>query len=264
MRLDYGYFNKVDLALTNQFGINHWKKGGLVTISWHADNPFKAGYDVRWDAAENKDSISVTSLLKNAPASLTKTNYRSELGTVAKSLKQLQDAGVVVLWRPFHEVNGTWFWWGVNHTSKPTNQKEYAALWKDMYKTFTKEYKLKNLIWVYSPFTSGTLIPALELMYPGNKYVDIVAVDDYPKVPNFNDYQTLQKLNKLIVNGEIGPAKESYGKFDELEVLNVFKGRAAYFLQWHSWSNAKVSIIDNVNYKAMMNDSAAITLDKVQ
>lgn len=262
--LEYGYFKNADLASTNQFAINHWKKGGLVTISWHADNPFKDGYDVRWNAEKNKDSITVTSLLKNAPASSARTNYRAELGRVAASLKQLQDAGVVVLWRPFHEVNGTWFWWGVNHTSTPTNQSDYTALWKDMYETFTKEYKLSNLLWVYSPFASGEWGPPVTLMYPGNKYVDIVAVDDYPKVPNFNDYQALQKLNKLIVNGEIGPAKESYGKFNELEVLNVFKGRAAYFLQWHSWTNAKVSITDNVNYKAMMNDSAAITLDKIQ
>lgn len=73
----------------------------------------------------------------------------------------------------------------------------------------------------------------------------------------------MKVFNKIIVNGEIGPSDESYGKFNEIEVLNTFKGKAAYFLQWHSWTNAKVSISDNLNFKEMMNDPSAITLDKM-
>lgn len=262
--LDYGYFDKLDRTLTNRYAIDHWKRGGLVTISWHADNPFKEGYDVRWDAAKNRDSIVVKRLLKNAPASIVKVAYRRELTAVATALRRLQNAGVVVLWRPFHEVNGTWFWWGVNHSSAPTNTADYLVLWQDMYETFTNDFQLKNLLWVYSPFTPGQSLPAIGVMYPGDKYVDIVAVDSYPRSPDFKDYEALQKFGKLVANGEIGPSKEGFGKFDEMEVLRIFKGKAAYFLQWHSWTNAKVAIADNINFKQMMNDPAAITLDKIK
>ena len=110
--LEYGYFAHVDLPKVNQVAINHWKKGGLVTISWHADNPFTDGYNVKWNSVSHKDSINVKCLLKTAPASKEKSNYRNELNKVADALKQLKQAGVTVLWRPFHEVNGNWFWWG--------------------------------------------------------------------------------------------------------------------------------------------------------
>ncbi|MBC7888438.1 MAG: hypothetical protein H7Z13_11160 [Ferruginibacter sp.] len=261
--LEYGYFPGIDLIATNQYAINHWNKGGLVTISWHADCPWTDGYNVRWNSAKNKTVIDVNKLLKNAPASKEKANYRTELSKIAAALKQLKDKGVIVLWRPFHEVNGTWFWWGVNDQSVPSNQKDYQALWQDMYRAFTIDYALNNLIWIYSPFTPLGNAP-LGSMYPGDNFVDMVAVDSYPITPEFNDYDSLRKFKKLVINGEVGPAKAAFGNFDEMAVLNIFKGRAAYFLQWHSWNNAKVAIVDNLKYKEMMNDPAAITLDKIK
>jgi mannan endo-1,4-beta-mannosidase len=262
--LDYGYFADINFAQTNEYAINHWKKGGLVSLSWHADCPFTEGYNVRLNTVENKDIIDLKKLLKGAPDSKEKASYRAELATVAKALKQLKDAGVTVLWRPFHEMNGTWFWWGTNDIKNPTNQKDYAALWADMYQTFTKDYGLDNLIWIYAPNIAGTYFPAPDAFYPGDKYVDIVALDNYPKVPAFDDYPALLKLGKQVSDGEVGPHEASYGVFDEMAVLNTFKGKAPYFLQWHSWPGAKVNIVDNKNAKDLMNDAAAITLDKIR
>ena len=262
--LDYGYFSNVNMSLNNEYAIEHWKKGGLVTFSWHADNPWKEGYNVRWNSEANKDTINVGQLIKSAAPSPARTNYRNELTKVANALKELKNAGVIVLWRPFHEVNGNWFWWGINNAKKPTNQPDYQLLWKDMYDTFTNEFALDNLIWVYSPNSSGSYLPSVDAMYPGDAYVDLVGVDTYAKIPGFPDYEALKKFNKIVVNGEIGPTAESYGKFDQMAVLNTFKGKAAYFLQWHSWTNANVGIKDNLNFKDMMNDPSAITLDKVK
>ncbi|NNU34727.1 hypothetical protein HK413_12890 [Mucilaginibacter sp. S1162] len=98
----------------------------------------------------------------------------------------------------------------------------------------------------------------------GDKYVDMVALDDYPKTPGFDNYPALLKLGKPVTDGEVGPHQQSYGKFDELAVLETYKGKAPYFLQWHSWTNAKVAIVDNLHAKEMMNDAAAITLDRIR
>ncbi|MCF2446750.1 glycoside hydrolase family 26 protein [Dyadobacter sp. CY345] len=262
--LDYGYFSNVNMTLNNQYAVEHWKKGGLVTFSWSADNPWKDGYNVRWNSETNKDTIQVRQLLKSAAASQARTNYRNELEKVGAALKELKNAGVIVLWRPLHEVNGSWFWWGVNNTKQPTNQADYQMLWKDMHDTFTNEFGLDNLLWVYSPSAPGTWVPPVDVMFPGEAYVDLVGTDQYSITPDFKDYDVLKKLNKIVVNGEIGPSNEGYGKFDQMAVLNAFKGKAAYFLQWHSWTNAKVGIKDNLNFKEMMNDPAAITLDKMK
>ncbi|WP_214070617.1 glycosyl hydrolase [Mucilaginibacter sp. dw_454] len=262
--LDYGYFPNINFAQTNEYAINHWKKGGLVTLSWHADCPFTEGYNVRLNTVENKSIIDLKKLLKNAPDSKEKASYRAELANVAKALKQLKNAGLTVLWRPFHEMNGTWFWWGTNDIKNPTNQKDYAALWMDMYQTFTKDYGLDNLIWIYAPNIAGTYFPAPDVFYPGDKYVDIVALDNYPKVPAFEDYPSLLKMGKIVSDGEVGPDDSAFGHFDETAVLNTFKGKAPYFLQWHSWQGAKVAIVDNLNAKALMDDASAITLDKIR
>lgn len=262
--LDYGYFSNINFAQTNAYAINHWRKGGLVTLSWHADCPFTPGYDVRLNTLENKNIIDLKKLLKNAPDSKEKASYRAELANVGKALKQLKDAGLTVLWRPFHEMNGTWFWWGTNDIHHPTNQKAYAALWMDMYQTFTNDYGLDNLIWIYAPNIAGNYFPTPAAFYPGDQYVDIVALDNYPEVPAFDDYPELAKLGKIVSDGEVGPDKVSYGKFDEMAVLKTFKGKAPYFLQWHSWQGAKVAIVDNKNTKALMNNASAVTLDKIK
>jgi len=79
--------------------------------------------------------------------------------------------------------------------------------------------------------------------YSGTKYVDIVGVDIYSKEPEFKDYETIKKLNKIVVVSEIGPSKAGYRKYDEMEIIAKLKGNAAWFLQWHSWRNADVAII---------------------
>ncbi|MES2426534.1 MAG: glycosyl hydrolase [Bacteroidota bacterium] len=262
--LEYGWFANMDLSKVNEYAIKHWQQGGLVTISWHADCPFKDGYDVRWDAIANKNTIDLKKLVEDAPESKEKASYRAELTNVAKALKQLQNAGVTVIWRPFHEMNGSWFWWGTNDNKNPTNQNDYADLWIDMYKVFTVDYGLDNLIWVYAPNIAGTSLPAPDVFYPGDKYVDLVALDNYSKVPDFDDYPVLLKLGKPVTDGEVGPHQQFYGKFDEMAVLNTYKGKAPYFLQWHSWTGAKVAIVDNLHYKELMNDAGAITLDKIR
>jgi beta-mannanase len=250
--LEYGWFANAHLSQVNEYTIKHWQQGGLVTISWHADCPWTEGYNVRWNTIENKNTIDFKKLLKDAPESKEKTSYRAELNNIAKALKQLKDAGVTV------------FWWGTNDNKNPTNQQDFAALWIDMYNVFTKDYGLNNLIWIYAPNIAGTSLPAPDAFYPGDKYVDMVALDNYSKTPGFDDYPALLKFGKPVTDGEVGPHQQSYGKFDEMAVLETYKGKAPYFLQWHSWTDAKVAIVDNLHFKELMNDAAAITLDKIK
>lgn len=93
-----------------------------------------------------------------------------ELDDIAAGLQQLRDAGVVVLWRPFHEMNGGWFWWGAK---KPD---VFMQLWRQMFDYFTVQKKLNNLLWVYAANTGGRTTA----FYPGDGYVDLVGVMPTP------------------------------------------------------------------------------------
>jgi len=89
-------------------------------------------------------------------------------------LQVLEDAGIPVLWRPLHEIDGGWFWW----TDKE-NPENTAALWRLMYDHFTHVRKLDNLIWVYSAGVGKKEVDYRKRFYPGAAYVDISGIDIY-------------------------------------------------------------------------------------
>tara|TARA_R110000868_G_C10905788_1_gene764613 strand:+ start:867 stop:1895 length:1029 start_codon:yes stop_codon:yes gene_type:complete len=141
--------------------------GGIITISWHADNPIS-----------NKDSWDTTKavsyILKGGVAH---DVYRGWLGRVAAFLKSLKDdfgALIPVAFRPFHEMNGSWFWWG-NPNCAP---EDYQQLWRQTLAILSDELEVHNLVYVYSP----NLIQNSDeyvLNYPGDNYVDMLGIDLY-------------------------------------------------------------------------------------
>jgi mannan endo-1,4-beta-mannosidase len=269
--LEYGWWPGNDFAAINQLALDHWKQGGLVTLTWHADNPFADGYNVRWDSVAHKDGIDFKKLLSTAPPSKEKDNYRGELLQVAAQLKKLKAAGVVVLWRPFHEMTGPWFWWGPNDPKQPTNLKDFQLLWLDMHRTFD-ELGLDNLVWVYAGFDLRNQIDQdiFKSMYPGAHVVDVVGMDIYQvPVPDLGrNLATMQSFQKPIVISECGG--DAVSPLDEREFLEQYAGKAACFMQWTSWYNSKLkaltrrAIVDNAGAKEMMNAPAVITLDKIR
>jgi len=90
-----------------------------------------------------------------------------------------------VLWRPFHEMNGGWFWWGAK---KPA---VFIQLWRQMFDYFTIQKKLNNLLWVYAANTGGRTAD----YYPGDGYVDLVGVDAYT---DFVEAQHIQGVPELL------------------------------------------------------------------
>ena len=69
--------------------------------------------------------------------------------TLAEELKKVQDAGVPMILRPYHEAegntntdgSGSWFWWG------KSGAEVFQNLWKLLYTALTEEYGVHKLIW---------------------------------------------------------------------------------------------------------------------
>ena len=78
------------------------------------------------------------------PGSELNKKWLVQIDIIAGYLKQLQDAGVTVLWRPYHEMNGVWFWWG-----NRKGENGIVKLWKMMYERYTNYHHLNNLLWVW-------------------------------------------------------------------------------------------------------------------
>ena len=125
-----------------------------------------------------------------------------DLDLIADELEVLRDAQVPVLWRPLHEANGRWFWWGAG------GPEPFKKLWRMMFVNFTVKHHLNNLIWVFSPGAETDLAA----WYPGDAFVDIIGQDHYPMDGNhgaakdvFDELTKLTGGKKLIALGENGP-----------------------------------------------------------
>ena len=225
---------------TNPILIDYWKQGGLVTLCLHPFNP-QSGKSA-W-IKKNGDTINLSDVI--TPGRPGHSVWMRQLDLIAEALRELKDEGVAVLFRPFHEMTGSWFWWGSMNT-----REEFASLWKHMFDYFTYIKGLDNLLWYYSP--SATMGGAMDL-YPGDEYVDLVGPDYYGR-KDFGPliaegalrqaYVDLVATGKPFGLGEFGPyhginflddppADYDYGQF--IREIKEHLPLCTSFLVWHQY-----------------------------
>ncbi len=207
--------------------IQKFKSGVIVTLMWHAgkptDNPpFRWSESIQGKLSEEEWKALTT------PGTPLHARWRDQADIIASYLKQLRDAHVPVLWRPYHEMNGVWFWWG-----NKKGEEGYAKLWQLLFDRFVNFHKLNNLIWVWNanaprdiPMDEAFAYPEF---YPGAEYVDVLATDVYNFDYEQKDYEDLLALadGKPIALGEVG-------ELPKMEILTA-QPKWAWFMVWASW-----------------------------
>jgi mannan endo-1,4-beta-mannosidase len=184
--------------------IQRHRDGFIITLMWHAVRPtedepkeFRESIQAELTDAEWQDLIT--------PGTEINERWKSQVDVIAWFLKQLRDAGVPVLWRPYHEMNGGWFWWG----QKP-GENGYKKLWRMLFDRLTNFHGLNNLIWVYNTNEVKDGVDPHETYFPGHDVVDILATDVYTEGFNQLNYDQLLALagDKPIALGEVGALPE--------------------------------------------------------
>lgn len=148
--------------------IRAYERGAVNTISWHMRNPFNGG--TSWDHGDRVVQMIL-------PGGTLHAEYLKWLDRAAAFIGSLRTAdGVIVpvLFRPLHENNGDWFWWG----SPYTTAEEYKTLWRFTVDYLIREHNLHNLLFVFSPNYLSTREEYLSY-YPGDDYVDVWGTDVY-------------------------------------------------------------------------------------
>lgn len=223
-------------------------RGGIVAFTWHwnapkdlIDEPDKEWYrgfytnattfDLKY-ALENKDSEDYALLM-------------ADIDAIAVELQKLQEAKVPVLWRPLHEAEGGWFWWGAK------GPKPVIELWKIMYDRLTYEHELNNLIWVWNSVNAA--------WYPGDDYVDILSYDSYPGEYNYTavsaQFEQLLRLGqgkKLIAMAENGPIPDP-------ALMQETKAYWSWFSTWDGSVLREHNDIEHLHY--VYNDPYVYTLE---
>ncbi|MBL7743372.1 MAG: beta-mannosidase [Chitinophagaceae bacterium] len=239
-----------------------YERGGVITISWHADSPFGAPKGA-WDTTHG----TVASV---NPGGLNHTLYKEWLDKVAtfiSSLKGSEGEAIPVLFRPFHEHTGNWFWWGKNAST----DFEYKTLWRFTVYYLQREKKLHNLLWVYN--TGGDFKSKEEFLerYPGDDMVDVLSFDTYqygdPQKEKWFEINTSNNLklvgaiakekNKLFSLAETGFEAIPYANWWTETLMNVIgDNKISYVLVWrnHGYHNEMKKMHYYAPYKGQVSE----------
>ena len=211
-----------------------YSKGAIITMSWHLDNPVSNGSS--WD-----QTPAVPAILSGGEEREKYVLWVERLSNFLKSIKDKNGNVIPVVFRPFHEMNGSWFWWGGDNVTP----EDYKQLWRET-QQLLKQNGVHNLLYAYSPNTISSE-EDFERYYPGDQYVDILGVDIYNHSGNENFTKTLKHnleivrkkavlANKPFALTETG--NTNFGEDPHWWTQTVYPGikdsGAAWFLLWRN------------------------------
>ena len=177
-----------------QEAINQYERGGVVSLSWHLNNPLSEGTSWVADSLKDIETKTVEAVLEGGKKHDVMLAWIDKVADFISSLETPYGVKVPVIFRPWHEHNGSWFWWGQDNCT--TDQ--YKQLWKMTYDRMN-EKGVTNALYAYSP-GAGPIKGEAEYMerYPGDDIVDIMGLDKYcQKAPDstaINDYVTSTQI----------------------------------------------------------------------
>lgn len=186
---------------------------GIITFTWHWFSPL-GGRDKSF-YSENTDFEADRILLSGSSE---ERAFYHDMDIMAELLRPFLYKRIPILWRPFHEADGTWFWWGAKGVETAKD------LYLKMFRYFTEEKKLHNIIWVWNAVSPEG--------YPGDAYVDIVSRDIYSEPGRKTDYAA--EYRELIRNttAQKPAALAEIGILPDIKLLSESKTPWIYYMTW--------------------------------
>ena len=268
-------YTENNLVMTEQL----WEMGGIPTYTWH----WKVGEDTIFytqqegyrnagctegvtKTADNNTCFNYTKAFKDSTCKeidATSQVYKdivADVDIVSGYFKELEGKGISVVWRPLHEASGGWFWWGT------ASAECYVQLYRLVFNRMVVTNELKNLIWVWNINTDpkfGYDYSALNAAwYPGDAYVDIVAVDIYDPL---NDHNSAANYYNKIVS-DVGTSKmialSENGAIPDIDSIAEDKAYWSYWMTWsQTWSGNFLEKTPTDMWKRNLDDERIIALD---
>jgi len=209
-------------AYETELAIAWHREGGIVTFVWHWNAPKdlidEPGGKEWWRGFYTEATTFDIAYAMDHPESEDYQLILRDIDAVAEQLKRLQEAGVPVLFRPLHEAEGGWFWWGAK------GPEPAKKLWRLLYERLTHHHGLNNLIWVWNSVSPE--------WYPGDDVVDIVSYDSYP--PPGDHSPVIQQYERLVslVNDQKLVALTENGAIPDPDLLQAYQAHWSWFCTW--------------------------------
>lgn len=169
-----------------------YNRGGVTTVAWHFSNPASGG-EFYW-----KDSVSAPAVRLIIPGGSHHEKYKrilKDMAAFAKSVKGNDGKLVPMIFRPYHEFDGDWFWWGAAHCTAD----EFKTLWRFTVSYLRDSMKVHNFIYAFSPDNRFDSEEKYLERYPGDAYVDMVGIDNYGDWGRDGKYDLAAGIKKLQI-----------------------------------------------------------------
>lgn len=191
-----------------------YNRGGITTVSWHFNNPVTPT-SFYWN-----DSTVAAAVKNIVPGGTHHEQYKTILITIAdlaKSIKGNDGKTVPMIFRPYHEFDGDWFWWGRSHCTID----EFKTLWRFTVTYLRDSLQVHNLIYAFSPDNIFTSEEEYLERYPGNDYVDMVGMDNYGDFGRYGRYNLEAGYKKLKIVSDYAIKSNKLAAFTETGLESI-------------------------------------------
>ena len=218
--------------------------GGLITFTWHWFSPL-GGRDKSF-FSENTDFSASRAAQSGTPENAA---FLNDLDYMAGLLRPFSDEHIPILWRPFHEAEGNWFWWG-REGAEPCKK-----LYRLMFERFTERHRLDNLIWVQNS-------PKVE-NYPGGDVVDIISRDLYPPAHEHTDLAREYAEISGSISTEKLAAVAEIGTIPDVPALIEHRVPWSWFMTWSGSFTTSENFTSYDELRRAYSCENTVTLDKL-
>ena len=220
-----------------------YDRGGVITISWHFNNPVSAT-NFYWN-----DSTASPAVKYIIPGGTHHEKYKFILKTIAdlaNTSKGKNGKIVPMIFRPYHEFDGDWFWWGRAHCTID----EFKTLWRFTVSYLRDSLHVHNFIYAFSPDNRFLTEEQYLERYPGDEWVDMVGIDNYGDWGRDGKYNLDAGIKKLKIVSDYAEKAGKLAAFTEtglesipnstwwtetlLRSLKKEKLKLAYILVWRN------------------------------
>jgi mannan endo-1,4-beta-mannosidase len=196
------WFYQQEIKITND-AKDAYNKGMVNTFCWHLREPFHGDTFYAEDMTPEEKATAFASIL---PGGANHAYFTSKLDKVADVLNNLRgnDGKLIpVIFRPFHEFDGSWFWWGANYATP----EQYKEVYKFLVTYLRDTKNVHNVIYAFSPDNSYTTNTAYLSRYPGDDYVDVLGMDNYGDFSNGSSTGVTTANSKLLMVSKLAKEK---------------------------------------------------------
>jgi mannan endo-1,4-beta-mannosidase len=257
-----------------------YKRGGVVTLSWHLNNPLtmqikdtlsSRSHGTAWDVSSKEV---VSSILPGSKNNAVFNTWLERLATFFTGLKDDKGSPIPFIFRPFHEHSGSFFWWGTNICT----DQEYSALWRYTVEFLRDKKNIHNILYAYNTDRVTSLEQYMK-GYPGDDIIDMLSLDMYDRGEQFGpelntalSFVTREAIarNKLTALSETGERRGMNNWWATVLLPVVSKYPVGYVLTWRDTFNTKFSVSGNPiqsspdDFKYFYNSPRTLFLREVQ